>query len=190
MRIIAGKYKGRQIAFPKHIRPTQDKVRQSIFDVLADAVKGSRALDIFAGSGALGLEALSRGASGVWFIDIDRKCSLIIDKNLEKLGITKIDSVDIRNFTNDAFKAIKILQKKKERFDVVFLDPPYHKGLAKKALKTLVGSGILAACGFVIVEHFRKDDLGGCPEGLVLIREINYGDIKVSFFSATEGPSP
>ena len=190
MRIIAGKYKGRLIQFPKQIRPTQDKVRQSIFDVLASVVKGSRVLDIFAGSGALGLEALSRGASGVWFIDIDRKCSLIIDKNLEKLGITKIDSVDIRNFTNDAFKAIKILQKKKERFDIVFLDPPYYKGLAKKALKTLAESGILARQSFVVVEYSKKDDLGVCPEGLIPKKVIDYGDIKVSFFLQQKAPRP
>ena len=183
MRIISGEYKGRLIQFPKHIRPTQDKVRQSIFDVLAGVVKGSRVLDLFAGSGALGLEALSRGACGVCFVDIDKRCTAIINKNLEHLGVVKSEAVEARNFTNDAFRSIKILEKKKEVFDIVFLDPPYHRELAKKALKTLSESAILPTRSFVIVEHSKKDELGVFSPKLTLIKVITYGDIKVSFFS-------
>lgn len=182
MRIIAGKYKGRQIAFPKHIRPTQDKIRQSIFDVLAGVVKGSRVLDLFAGSGALGLEALSRGAKGAWFIEQDKRCSSIIYRNLEDLAGQGQCEGDVKVFTNDVFRAIKILEKKKEFFDIVFFDPPYYRDLAKKALKTLSQSGILRPRSFVIAEHSLRDLLGEVPAGFKKIKEIIHGDIKVSFF--------
>ncbi len=185
MRIIAGKYKGRLIQFPKHIRPTQDKVRQSIFDCLAGAFEGAKVLDLFAGSGALGIEALSRGAAYVYFIDNDRRCSLVIDKNLQRLNVGE-DETCVHNFTNDAFRAIKILEDRKVRFDIVFLDPPYYKEVAKKALKWLSGSGILPPRSFVIVEHSRKDDLGVVPDRLRLVKELSTGDVKVSVFAIGE----
>jgi 16S rRNA (guanine966-N2)-methyltransferase len=182
MRIIAGRFKGRLIVFPKHIRPTQDKVRQSIFDVLAPVIKESRVLDLFAGSGAFGLEALSRGAGEVIFIDNDARSVRAILKNFEGLDLNRWQSLGVACFKQDVFRAIKILKKKGRSFDVVFLDPPYHKGLAKKALQSLVGSGILATRSFIIVEHARKDLLGSCPEGLQLIKEVAYADKGVSFY--------
>jgi len=182
MRIIAGTYRGRRIVYPKHIRPTQDKVRQAIFDVLAGVVPGARVLELFAGSGAMGLESLSRGASSVCLIDADRCSTNAIMRNLEALDLGKKEQGAVRVYTNDAFRAVKILKKKGERFNLVFLDPPYHKGLAKKALKTVASSGILAPRSFVIVEHAGTDDLGDGPEHIIRFKEANYGDIKVSFF--------
>lgn len=186
MRIIAGKYKGRLIQFPRHIRPTQDKVRQSIFDVLAVVVKGSRVLDLFAGSGAFGLEALSRGAASVLFIDNDRRSSRLVRRNLDTLGLAQDKAVE-GVFTQDVFRGIKILSRKKREFDLVFLDPPYHKELAKKALKTLGSSGILAPRSFVLVEHSKKDDLGAFPGTLKLIKEFAHGDTKVSILHSRGG---
>ncbi|MDD5020298.1 MAG: 16S rRNA (guanine(966)-N(2))-methyltransferase RsmD [Candidatus Omnitrophica bacterium] len=182
MRIIAGKFKGRLISFPKHIRPTQDKVRQAIFDTLGGAVHGASVLELFAGSGALGIESLSRGASSACFIDIDRRSTDVMARNFEALGLARDKGGKVRLYTNDAFRALRILEKKGEQFDLVFLDPPYHKGLAKKALKTLVSSGILPPRSFVIVEHAKTDDLGPVPGALVRVKETDYGDIKVSFF--------
>lgn len=182
MRIIAGIYKGRKIDFPRHIRPTQDKVRQAVFNVLSHVVKGARVLDLFAGSGAMGLESLSRGAKEAYFIDADRRCSLIIAKNIEVLGLVEKLGDEVFNYINDAFRAIEKLALNKARFDLVFIDPPYHMDLAKKALKTLGDSGILAPHSFVVVEHAKSDELGPHPEGLVKIKESDYGDIKVSFF--------
>lgn len=179
MRIIAGKYKGRQIAFPKHIRPTQDKIRQSIFDVLANVVKGRRVLDLFAGSGALGLEALSRGAKAVWFIDSDKRCRDIIQENIDKL---KIGPKEAFNFKNDAFRAIGVLQKKNMVFDLIFLDPPYGKDLAKKALKTLSGSGILATRSFIVAEHSRSEILPDQAGYLSLLKQLRHGETIVSIY--------
>ncbi len=182
MRIIAGKYRGRRIAYPKHIRPTQDKVRQAIFDILSGIVPGARVLELFAGSGAMGLESLSRGASAVCLVDVDRRSTNAIMRNREVLDLGEEAQWAVRVYTNDAFRALKILEKKGERFDLVFLDPPYHKGLAKKALKTIASSGILAPRSFVIVEHAGTDDLGEAPENITRFKEVDYGDIKVSFF--------
>ncbi len=180
MRIIAGQYKGRKIDFPKHIRPTQDKVRESVFNCLSGVVEGASVLDLFAGSGAFGLEALSRGASGACFIDHDKKCTYTIHRNLEKLNIA---GADVEVFTQDAERSLKILSRRGKVFDLVFLDPPYHKELAKKALKTLLGSGILHPRSFAVVESSKMDDLGLPLEGFVLLKELVYGNIKVCVFS-------
>lgn len=185
MRIIAGKYRGRLIEFPKHIRPTQDRVRQSVFDVLTGVIKGARVLDLFAGSGAIGLEALSRGAKEVYFVEKDRYCSRVIEANLLGLGVKRGDPC-ARTFTNESFRALEILKKKKESFDIVFIDPPYYQELAKKALKLTVASGILSPYSFVVVEHAKKDMLGECPAGCDLVKEIVSGEIKVSIYRKSE----
>lgn len=182
MRIIAGKFKGRTIDFPKHIRPTQDKVRESIFNCLSSVISDVSVLDLFAGSGAIGLESLSRGAKGACFIDFDSRCTFVIHKNLEKL---RLEGADIEVYTQEALKSLKILARRKKVFDIVFLDPPYHRDLAKKALKSIVDSGILHPRSFIIVEHSKKDDIGLLSEGLILIKELVHGNIKVSFFSVT-----
>lgn len=183
MRIIGGKYKGRRINYPKHIRPTQDKVRQAIFDMLAGVMEGSRVLDLFAGSGAMGIESLSRGASRVCFIDADRRCARIIKENLEELGKGRILHEEAQVYANDAFRALKILASRRgDNFDIIFIDPPYHKGLAKKALKTIALGGILAPLGFAVVEHARTDALDGAQEAYFLFKKADYGDITVSVF--------
>ncbi len=191
MRIIAGKYKGRRIAFPEHIRPTQDKVRQAIFDTLGQDFKGLAVLDLFAGSGALGLEALSRGARNVVFVDIERKCNLLIKSNLEGLGALGAPGQEVEVYRQDAFRAVAIAAKRKRRFDVIFADPPYHKELAKKLLKTGGLSDILAIRGFVVVEHALTDGLDLEPEvgAFELYKQVGYGKVLVSYFVPPKGKS-
>ena len=183
MRIIAGKYKGRKIGFPEHIRPTQDKVRQAIFDTLGQAFKGMVVLDLFAGSGAFGIEALSRGAKNIVFVDIERKCNLLIKNNLEGLGLVLRSCRNVEIYRQDAFRAIAIAAKKKRKFDVIFVDPPYHKGLAKKLLKTPFLGDILTAHGFLVVEHAATDDidLGSGVAAFELYKQATYGKITVTF---------
>jgi 16S rRNA (guanine966-N2)-methyltransferase len=180
MRVIAGRFKGRPIVFPRHIRPTQDKVRQAVFDVLAQVIGGARVLDLCAGSGAFGLESLSRGCRGAWFIEKDKRCKHIIDNNLDNFTLSADDRKDVRVFCNDVGRALAILEKKREAFDVIFLDPPYHKGLAKKTLQTLYAGGILTPSGFLVIEHAKTDDLGLTPEGYNSVRCMTYGDIRVT----------
>ncbi|MEK7849839.1 MAG: 16S rRNA (guanine(966)-N(2))-methyltransferase RsmD [Candidatus Omnitrophota bacterium] len=184
MRIIAGKYKGRKIGFPEHIRPTQDKVRQAIFDTLGQAFNGRVVLDLFAGSGAFGIEALSRGADNIVFVDIERKCNLLIKNNLEGFGLILRSCRNVEIYRQDAFRAIAIAAKKKRKFDVIFADPPYHKGLAKKLLKTPLLGDILTTHGFLVVEHAATDeiDLKSGVAAFELYKQAEYGKIKVSYF--------
>jgi len=182
MRIISGIYKGRQLAFPRHIRPTQEKVRQAIFNTLAGVWEGARVLDLFAGSGALGLEALSRGARDAVFIERDKRSLAVLSQNAEKLGVGEAAQIFLKN----TGLALLILEKKQRFFDVVFADPPYHKGLAKKTLQTLGAGGILANRSFVIIEHGRQETLPGEEGVLRLFRQARYGLVLVSYYQRSD----
>lgn len=176
MRIIAGKYKGRHIKVLKCIRPTQGKVKKALFDILGD-INGLSFLELFAGSGQVGLEALSRGVKEVVFIEKDLKIAKIIKENLSLLGYSHY-----RVITLDVLKALKNLDKQGKKFDIVFLDPPYYKGLAKKTLQSLGTYDILAGNGFIVVQHFKKDILSERINNLTKYKEARYGDALLSFY--------
>jgi 16S rRNA (guanine(966)-N(2))-methyltransferase RsmD len=177
MRIISGKYKGRVIKMPKGIRPTQDKVRKALFDILGN-VEGLSFLELFAGSGAVGLEALSQGAKEVVFVEKDRKCAKGIEKNLSLLGCLSFNNV----ITLDVDEAIKRFLKDKKKFEIIFMDPPYYRDLAKKTLQTLSAYDILAPNGFTVMQHFKKDNLPAQSGDLKLFRQARYGDTVLSFY--------
>jgi len=153
-------------------------VRQAIFNVLAGAVKSARVLDLFAGSGALGLEALSRGCREVVFIERDRRSLACLLRNVEALGVAAASQAFLKN----TGLALVILAKKGRKFDIVLADPPYHKGLAKKTLQTLGGGGILAPHSFVVIEHGRQEALPREQGVLRLFRQSRYGMILVSYY--------
>jgi 16S rRNA (guanine966-N2)-methyltransferase len=176
MRIISGKHKGRQISIIKGVRPTQDKVRKALFDILGD-IEGLSFLELFAGSGAVGLEAISRGVSELALVEPNRKCQLAINKNIETL---KLESCSL--YPVEAEVAIETLSRHKRKFDIIFLDPPYHMDLAKKALKTLGAYDILSPNGFIVVQHFKKDVLPDSEGNLVMFKQSKYGDTRLSFF--------
>jgi len=180
MRIIAGTYRGRKIDFPKtpDIRPTQDRIREALFNVIAPDIEGRKVLDLFAGSGSLGIEALSRGAKKVTFVDNNLKCIKIIKKNLEGIGITAEAEV----YKQDAFKAIERLSASGASFDIVFIDPPYYKDLAKKALIKLTHYVILSHNNIIVVEHYKKDALPEDLKGMALKKQKRFGDIFLSFY--------
>jgi len=180
MRIIGGEYRSRLIGMPKgvEIRPTQDRVRESIFNILQD-LNNKTVLELFAGSGAFGIEAISRGASYVTFVDNNSRCVETIRKNL--------DSLDIINAKYDIIKANALsvlprLEKTDGRFDIVFLDPPYYKGLAKKCLINIDSYDILSRIGLVMVEHFRKDELPVDLKTLIVEKERRYGDTVITLY--------
>ncbi len=129
MRIITGKYKGRTIKMPKGIRPTSNKVRKALFDILGD-IKGLSFLELFAGSGAVGIEALSQGAKEAVFVEKNKICLNRIKENLSVMGLRPGRVMGL-----DVFKAIKQLHQEGKKFDIIFLDPPYFRGLAKKNLE-------------------------------------------------------
>lgn len=185
MRIISGKLKGRQIKFPKNIRPTQNKVRKAVFDCLGDSVEGSAFLELFAGSGAVGIEAFSCGAKRVVFVDSDINCLKLIETNLISLGIKPCqdkDGLSREIYRKDSLEALCFLEKQRLKFDLIFLDPPYLTGLAKKSLLAIASYDILNPLGIVVIEHGKKEELPQTEGSLILFKRKHYGDKILSFY--------
>lgn len=180
MRITSGRFRSRIIKAPKGIRPTLDNVRKAVFDILGEEVTGVKVLDLFAGSGALGLEALSRGADSCIFVDNNRSSIKAIKDNLESLGLTYGEDVVV--VTCDAIRAISKFFKRDNKFNLVFLDPPYYKSLAKKSLFLLDSYDILTKPAIVVIEHSKHDELPSSAGELKLFRSARYGDTQISFY--------
>lgn len=177
MKIIGGKYRGRNFYLPEGVRATQNIVRKALFDILGQDMEGLDFLDIFAGSGAVGLEAVSRGAKRTTFVEREPKCVQAIEENFK---ILQTDAYEL--IAADAFAAIKQLARQKRMFDIIFMDPPYHLDLAKKALKTLKGYDILHPNCIVIVQHEKTDKLPPACDPVRLFREEKYGGSVLSFY--------
>ena len=180
LRIIGGKFRGRKIKQPEldSVRPTKDRIREAVFNVIAAAVPGASVLDVFAGSGAYGLEALSRGAEKAVFVDKNPLCVRIINDNISVLGEAGACEV----FALDAFKYLEDAHGVKRRFDLVFADPPYNTGAAKNFLLKLNQYDILNPSGILIVEHGGKEALPDAEGFFTLLKHKTYADIAVSFY--------
>jgi len=188
LRIIAGAFRGRKLHAPKSnsIRPTADRVREAIFNILADAVIGARVLDLFAGTGALGLEALSRGAVQAVFIDQSSEAVRLIKDNVRACGVQHQTQV----IHKPVLQALPLLPAKglaPPPFDLVFMDPPYGTGLALQVLPRLLELSILAVRSLAVVEHrhTEKTPYAGC--GWSKPTQRRYGDTAVSFFTCGPG---
>ncbi len=155
MRIIAGSKRGAMLAAPKgrNTRPTLDRVKESLFGILQFEIPGAVVLDLFAGSGALGLEALSRGASLAVFCDHDRQSLAVVRQNIEKLGF----SANCVVYAFDYQAALQTAAAAGYVFNVVFLDPPYASGYALRAMEAILTHGLLQKDGVVVIEHDPKD---------------------------------
>jgi 16S rRNA (guanine966-N2)-methyltransferase len=162
---------------PRGVRPTQDRVRKSLFDVLGKDVAGRRALDLFAGSGALGVEALSRGAVSALFVDEDAGAVRAILANLADLGLMEGQEV----WRADYRQAVRRIKREGRAFDLVLLDPPYREGLLPEALRALTGAGGVAPSGLVVAEAEARLPAPEV-EGLALIDERVYGGTKLMFW--------
>ena len=152
MRIIGGKSKGRKLkeVHRTATRPTMDRVRESLFAILAPWIEGARFLDLFAGTGSVGLEALSRGGKEVVFVDINRACASVIRENADLLGRSADAQVIPRRWES----AIHQLAAEGQCFDIVFADPPYEQeGVLKKVAEQILGLGLIAPGGWIIFEH-------------------------------------
>lgn len=180
MRIVAGRFRGAHLAAPNthDIRPTSDRVRESIFNILAHGLgvplEGARVLDLFAGTGAMGLEALSRGAAYVLFVEEAAEARGLIRRNVEALGATGATRIYRRDATQPGGAGTL------KPFDVLFADPPYGKGLAEMALAAAAAGGWLVPGAVAVVEE-RKDAGFTPPEGFTLEDERVYGDTAVHF---------
>lgn len=182
MRIVGGQFKGRAIAAPagRDTRPTGDRAREAVFNILAHAewspgVEGRRALDLFAGSGALGLEALSRGATFALFVETDAAARGVIRDNIEALGLFGVTRIHRRDATDLGVKPAGL----GDPFDLVFLDPPYHKGLGERALAKLGEGGWLSDDALIVFEC-AADETPTLPRYETL-DERAYGAAKVLF---------
>ena len=179
MRIIAGALKGRRLAPVKgRIRPTSAKVREAVFSILGGAVVGLRVLDLFAGTGALGIEALSRGAAAAVFVEDHPESLKVLRRNLANLGLTDRTTV----WPLPVTAALKHLAGRGEPFGLAFLDPPYGGGAAVTALSALAEPPLLAPGARVVVEHSRREIM---PEAVGALRRLSvrrYGDTQVAFY--------
>lgn len=176
MRIIGGKLRGRKLraAPAKGVRPTADRVRESLFSRLG-AFDGSRVLDIFAGTGSLGIEALSRGAASCCFVEQAPPALAVLRANLRDLGLR--DCTEIAR--GEASVAIRRIGRNGREFDLIFLDPPYASALAEAALRELMAAKLLSCGGTIVVESSKHYPVAAVA-GLSLIDERGYGDTVIS----------
>lgn len=177
MRIISGKARGSKLFTTPGLetRPTTDRVKESLFNLLQYDFYNKSVLDLFAGSGALGLEAVSRGAISLTLVDQSKECIEIIKKNIEKTHAEAESNV----VQGDCLSAIKRLPT--ESLDLVFMDPPYLKGHVEPILRALVSTNVLKPNAFVVIEH-EKSDLWEMPEGLELLKSRTYGITSITIY--------
>jgi len=182
MRIVSGSAGGLHLKVPKghKVRPTADQVREAIFNILVSRfpVEGIDILDLFAGTGALGIEALSRGARSVVFVDANPEAQRIIVDNLKLTGFRRQGRV-IRAYAN---KGMRVVEEQGLRFDGVFLDPPYEEGWVDKILRVLAQSPILEPEAWVVAEHNQHEKLAEIYSPLLLTDRRHYGTTWVSFY--------
>lgn len=184
MRIISGEHKGRRISAGKKtkIRPTSNRVKESIFNVLREEIKGKRILDLFAGVGSLGIEALSRGAKSVTFVDSSWHSINILKRNLQNLNLCCGSKFGQNETTILRLDGLKALSKLQTNFQMIFADPPYLKGFAQKIIDSIAQSEILEKNGILILEHHKKEAFVSPEEKLKILKQSKFGDTVVSFF--------
>jgi 16S rRNA (guanine966-N2)-methyltransferase len=180
MRIIAGTYRGRRLRTlaGSTIRPTSDRLRETLFNILAPWIDGSRFLDICAGFGAVGIEALSRGASEVTFIEQSREACAVIEANLNTVGAVRCATIEHRN----ASVAVKALEQGSKQFDIAFFDPPYSSEMYHDMMEQLGSGNLIAPDGIVVVEHRAKFPPKREYEKLHRFRELKQGESTLAFY--------
>jgi|SRR3954462_10883679 16S rRNA (guanine966-N2)-methyltransferase len=182
MRVIAGRFRSRKLHAPPpgvELRPTSDRLRETLFNVVAPRTPDSLWLDLFSGTGAVGIEALSRGARFIYFVETDKKAVRLIRKNLEELGIEE----NFELIQGDVAPALRTLEEQPEEFDIVFLDPPYNAhGAYAQVLEFLAESELVTAKTWVIAEHDKHFDPGDEVGALKRFRELKQGDAVLSFY--------
>jgi len=188
MRVIAGLQKGRRLVGPKGagLRPTADRVKEALFAILGPRVEGARFLDLYAGTGAIGIEALSRGARWVTFVESDPTALRVLRANLERCGLG--GSADIQACRAGVF--FRRGEARSGPYDIVFADPPYHTGTGAMLLPSLDQAAIITPESTVILERFTKLPLPSQVGRLTLVREYGYGDTTLSVFGVTVKGTP
>ena len=180
MRIIAGTARGIRLQAPKgsETRPTIDRVREALFSILGGRVEQARVLDLFAGTGAIGIEALSRGAAHVDFMESDARCLEVVEANIEAAKVKARAQV----WRSILPQGLARLPGEGARYDLIFVDPPYEFAEYELLCAEIVDHALLAPDGLLIIEHDASVSLSGCLEHLDLEREARYGSSCLSFF--------
>jgi 16S rRNA (guanine966-N2)-methyltransferase len=187
LRIIGGLLKGRRLAGVRgQIRPTADRVREAIFNILGPDVNDSQVLDLFAGTGALGIEALSRGARNAVFVENNKSALQVLQRNLANCGLTNVSQV----LPLPAGKALPRLAAAGGHFSLIFLDPPYGYGIPDTMLALLAQRNLLAPDGRIIVEHSRREELAAVYQHLVRNDQRRYGATLISFYTSGNSKHP
>ena len=193
MRVIGGTAKSTPLVSLKgaKVRPTLDRVRESLFNQIAGDIPGARFLDLFAGSGAIGIEALSRGAEEVVFVELNSQAQAVIYQNLAKCRFLDSENEEKKSknwilLKSNALHALKVLAERHHEFDLVYVDPPYADGLYEDTLTALARSSLLAESALVIAEHHHKTVLQESYDKLNLTKSRQIGDTCLSFYCHAE----
>lgn len=175
MRVITGTARGRRLKEPEgmDVRPTTDKVKESIFNIIQCDIEGRQVLDLFAGTGQLGIEALSRGAEAVTFVDASLTSINLVKENLKRTGLTA------RTVRGDALSFLAGAEK----FDLILLDPPYDTPLLEKALAAIMQFDKLRGHGIIVCESKAEKDLPELSEPYQKLREYKYGKVKITLYT-------
>lgn len=178
LRVISGKAGGLKLKSIKGMqtRPTADRIKELLFSIIGSLLEKSVVLDLFAGTGALGIEALSRGADFAVFVDSARESISVIKENIKHTDFEKSAEV----YLDDYDRAIRLLAQKDRKYDIVFLDPPYNKGLELKAVECIAKTGLLSDTGIIVIE--TEEILQDRIYGMKKYDERSYGRTKISFF--------
>lgn len=180
MRVISGKARGKKLKTPENdnIRPTLDRVKENVFNVIGFSIRNAVVLDLFSGTGAIGIEALSRGAKQVYFVDKDRKSYELTEFNVKSAKLE--ENAVILN--QDAENALIQFENKDLKFDIIFLDPPYNKGIVQKILQQLEKYNIMQSEGVVIVETDREEETPEKFGKFFKQKEKSYSSTKITFY--------
>ena len=179
MRVIGGTAKGRRLKAPRGraVRPTADRVKESLINILPHDFSGARVLDVFAGSGNLSIEALSRGAAHAVLIDASERAGAMIRDNLRQLGLAPQSEI----WMAPASRALKALARRNDSFDYIFVDPPYNHGLAGRSLALIGRCDLLRPGGTLVIEHSSRETVSGAYGSLQLQDQRRYCDTRLSF---------
>lgn len=182
MRIIGGKYKGHNLVSfqAEHIRPTTDRVKETLFNMIQSEIEGSQALDLFSGTGSLGLEALSRGVEKVIFVEKSKKSIAILEKNIQKLKLQEPYQI----LNKDVFQFLKSYSG--SAFPLIFVDPPFTEQLADEVIESICQSEVFGLQSLIMIESARKEKLEDEYSKAIRVKKKEFGDKILSFFRHKE----